>query len=148
MTLQNEDNEVSMTENELPQDQAQNAAIAADCDARAPERGGFTIVELLVAIVILAVGILGLAGTSAVVLQQMNGGNTQMLGSQYAASRFEKMASRACNTYPATGSRYSRGITETWTYVQGDNKTMVATLTLNLQGRKNSEVYQTTISCF
>src|SRR6185436_7692637 len=91
-------------------------------------RAGFTIVELLVAVVILAIGVLGLAGTSAVVLQQMTGGNTQMLGAQMAASRFERMAGRKCTGFATSGVRYSRGVTETWSYSAGENGTMVASV--------------------
>lgn len=39
--------------------------------ARGHGRGGFTLVELVVALVILAVGILGLAGTTAYVVRQV-----------------------------------------------------------------------------
>lgn len=35
-----------------------------------PERGGFTMVELIVAVVILAIGLLGLAGTTGWVVRQ------------------------------------------------------------------------------
>jgi prepilin-type N-terminal cleavage/methylation domain-containing protein len=150
MSIQN-GTEVAMKGYEQPQEHTQIASEAAECDAanrRGKAQSGFTIVELLVAVVILAIGVLGLAGTSAVVLQQMNGGNTQQVGSQIAASRFEKMASRKCTGFALSGSRYTRGVTETWAYKAAENNTMVATVTLNIQNRTQPEVYQTVISCF
>lgn len=44
-------------------------------DAPVPGRAGFTIVEVIVAIVILAVGLLGMAGTTTVVLRQVTMAN-------------------------------------------------------------------------
>jgi len=44
-------------------------------DAPVPGRAGFTIVEVIVAIVILAVGLLGMAGTTSVVLRQVTMAN-------------------------------------------------------------------------
>jgi prepilin-type N-terminal cleavage/methylation domain-containing protein len=43
--------------------------------APVPGRAGFTIVEVIVAIVILAVGLLGMAGTTTVVLRQVTMAN-------------------------------------------------------------------------
>ena len=136
---------------EQPNEQAHIASDAAECDSAGvchERQAGFTIVELLVAVVILAVGVLGLAGTSAYVMQQMTGANTQQIGSQIAASRFEKIASRKCTGFATSGSSYSRGVTQTWSYKAAENNTLIATVTLNIQGRKNAEVYETVVSCF
>ena len=111
-------------------------------------RKGFTIVELLVAVLILAVGVLSLASTSGVVLQQMNGANTQTHGSYIAASRFEDLSGRKCMGLDGTGSTTSRGVTETWTVTAAENSTMVASVTIVMQGRTTPELYKTVISCF
>ncbi len=144
-------NGVTMQVNEQANQCQQIASADAECDTSygpRASRAGFTIVELLVAVVILAIGVLGLAGTSAVVLQQMTGGNSQLLGSQMAASRFEKMAGRNCTGFATSGTRYSRGVTETWSYAASDNGTMIATVSLAIQGRTQPEQYQTVIACF
>jgi prepilin-type N-terminal cleavage/methylation domain-containing protein len=43
----------------------------ASASAPEPQRGGFTIVEVIIAIIVLAVGLLGMAGTTALVVRQI-----------------------------------------------------------------------------
>jgi prepilin-type N-terminal cleavage/methylation domain-containing protein len=111
-------------------------------------RRGFTIVELLVAVILLAIGLLGLAGTSGVVLRQMTRGNAQSMGSQVAASRFEMLAGRLCNATPTSGTATSRGVTESWSVTTAANETAIATVSVTMTGRKNAEAFSTVISCF
>jgi prepilin-type N-terminal cleavage/methylation domain-containing protein len=76
-------------------------------------RSGFTIVEILVAIVVLVVGVLGLASSSAVVSRLIGGGAQQALAANVAQSRFEILRSRPCATI-VNGSASARGVTEQW----------------------------------
>lgn len=41
------------------------------CKGRQDNRGGFTLVEVIIAIIILAVGLMGMAGTTALVVRQI-----------------------------------------------------------------------------
>lgn len=77
-------------------------------------RGGFTLVELIVAMLMLTIGLLGLAGVGAVVLKQMKGGTYQTIAASIAQSRFEQMEGDACATIVG-GSATVRGMSETWT---------------------------------
>lgn len=61
-----------------------------------PLRGGFSLIELVVAIVILTVGVLGLASTAAVVMRQINGGAQQARAANVAQERFEALRSMEC----------------------------------------------------
>lgn len=81
---------------------------------RARARNGFTLVELIVAMLMLTIGLLGLAGVGAVVLQQMKGGTYQTIAASIAQSRFEQMEGDAC-TAIASGAATVRGMTEKWT---------------------------------
>jgi prepilin-type N-terminal cleavage/methylation domain-containing protein len=117
-------------------------------DAQPADRGGFTIVELLVAIVILAIGVLGLAGTTAVVARQMTGGHAQTMGSYIAASRFENLSGRTCAGLAGSGTATVRGVKETWSIVASENATMTATVTVVIPDRVQPELYKTVISCF
>jgi prepilin-type N-terminal cleavage/methylation domain-containing protein len=76
-------------------------------------RRAFTIVELIVAIVILAVGVLGLVSTAAVVSRLIGGAAQQTLAASVAASRFERLRSMQCASI-RSDSATTRGIAERW----------------------------------
>lgn len=77
-------------------------------------RTGFTLVELIVAMLMLTIGLLGLAGVGAVVLKQMKGGTYQTIAASIAQSRFEQFEGDPCSTI-ASGSATVRGMQEKWT---------------------------------
>jgi len=76
-------------------------------------RRGFTLVELMVAIVIMAVGVLGLAGTASLVSRLTGGAAQQTLAATVASSRFERMRSLPCTSI-AAGTDTTRGMQEAW----------------------------------
>lgn len=57
---------------------------------------GFTMVEVMVAVVILSVGILGLTSTAASVVQMVGNGNRFSEVSELAAEQFEAMRTLPC----------------------------------------------------
>lgn len=57
-------------------------------------RAGFTIIEVLMAVMILSVGVIALAGTAALTGRQMNEGNTRNRAASVAQSSFELLAAR------------------------------------------------------
>lgn len=77
-------------------------------------RSGFTLVELIVAMLMLTIGLLGLAGVGAVVLKQMKGGTHQTIAASIAQSRFEQFEGDACSSIVG-GTATVRGMSETWT---------------------------------
>lgn len=62
----------------------------------------------------LTIGLLGLAGVGAVVLKQMQGGTYQTIAASIAQSRFEQFEGDPCSTI-ASGSATVRGMQEKWT---------------------------------
>ena len=76
-------------------------------------RHGFTLVELIIAIVILVVGVLGLASTAAVVMKQITASSMQTRAAMTAQSRLERLRSIPC-AQMAAGTATSNGVTETW----------------------------------
>ena len=113
-------------------------------------RRGFTIVELVVAIMILAVGVLGLTSTAAVVTKQLGRGNLQTIAAGRSQSRFDSLTSVGCQTLAAagtqTGTSTFRGVTEKWVIRDGnDIKTIEDTV--RFLGRTNPLVYRTIIPC-
>lgn len=81
---------------------------------RQREKRGFTLVEIMVAIIVLSIGLLGLASTSAVVTRQIGGGAQMTLAASTAQARFEILRSMDC-TLLSSGSASARGISEVWT---------------------------------
>jgi Tfp pilus assembly protein PilV len=101
---------------------------------RALGRRGFTLVEMIVAVMFLTVGLLALAGASAVLARQMNGGSLQSLAAGTAEIRFERMRSLQCSQI-APGSATARGITEVW--VKTDTlRAVIVTDTVKYTARK------------
>jgi prepilin-type N-terminal cleavage/methylation domain-containing protein len=76
-------------------------------------RRGFTIVEVVVAMLILTIGVLGLAGTAASVTRMMGSSEIQSDATNVALSRFEVLRGGRCPV--VSGSNTSAGITERWT---------------------------------
>ena len=128
---------------------------------RAPRRGtrprrdrrGFTLVELVVAVMFLTVGLLAMAGASAVLARQMQGGQSQSLASAAAQARFERMRSLPCNQI-ANGTATARGITEVW--IKTDTlRGVIVTDTVKYTARKTVKAtatvkaypYRTVIPC-
>lgn len=85
--------------------------------------GGFTIVEVLVAIIVLTVGVLALAGTSAMVTRMLGEGKHATAAVQVATRRVETLRQLATNSatgcanagFANGGPVTSVGVSERWT---------------------------------
>lgn len=90
-------------------------------------QGGFTILEILIAVVVLMVGVLGLVMTAALVTRMMGRANRAQLAANYASQRMEKMRPAACIDAQRTGGTDTlyRGTamiaTNTWSYADMGN---------------------------
>ncbi len=86
-------------------------------------QGGFTILEILIAVVVLMVGVLGLVMTAALVTRMMGSANRAQMAANYASQRMEQMRTAACiagqrNAGVDTLHRGSAMIAyNTWSYV-------------------------------
>ena len=85
------------------------------------EQGGFTLVELIVALLLLSIGLLGLAGSATVVTRLMGAGSQLTIAAAVAESRIEALAAEPCVSTTG-GPVTTRGITESWT-VSGTGQT-------------------------
>ena len=112
------------------------------------KRAGFTLVELLVAMMVFAVGMLGLAATAGSVTRMMGGAKRQTIAAAVAQSRLEKLRSSPCASI-TSGSETVRGITNVWTVTavsRGVNVKDSVSFPTSRNVRR-SKVYQTTLSC-
>lgn len=111
-------------------------------------RAGFTLVELIVAMLMLTIGLLGLAGVGGVVLKQMSSGTYQTIAASIAQSRFEQMEGDSCALI-TSGSATVRGMAENWTVASLGlrAKTVYDTVTVvSSSGTKKVGIH-TVVSC-
>ena len=84
---------------------------------------GFTLVEVLVAIVVLGIGIVALVGSSAMVTRMIGRGKVETRAAQAASRRIEILRLAANSTSPRCtaagfangGPVTTNGVTESWT---------------------------------
>ena len=79
-----------------------------------PNHPGFTLLEVLVALVLLGTGILGLVVTAALVSRLVGDGSRLTTAATVATARVEQLRAFGC-TAAASGSAVTRGIEERWT---------------------------------
>jgi prepilin-type N-terminal cleavage/methylation domain-containing protein len=83
---------------------------------------GFTLVEVLVAIVVLSVGVIALAGSTAMVTRMIGRGKVETRVAQAASRRIEALRLSAYSTSPhctagtfaSGGPVTANGLTESW----------------------------------
>jgi type IV pilus modification protein PilV len=110
-------------------------------------RHGFTLVELLVALMIFSVGALAMAATSANVMTLITASKNRTLAAAIAEARFERMRSQPCSAH-TSDSTASRGVTEAWqvvNLVRADDVTV--RVTFNSNRRLQTRVYRSFMPC-
>ena len=109
---------------------------------------GFTLVELIIAIIILVVGVLGLASTAAVVMRQITASSMQTRAAMRGQSRLEALRSMPCANM-VNGTATSAGITETWRVtVNARTATMVNVVTWTENKVTRSVTFTSERPCF
>lgn len=83
-------------------------------------RRGFTIIEVMLAVVMLTVGVMALASGSASVSRMIGRGRTDTMAADVLTSRSDQLRRIAASTNPpctalTNGNAVTQGITEQWT---------------------------------
>ena len=104
----------------LPGMQMPNHNRAAASSGLVEARDGTTVVELLVALVIVTIGLLALAGAAALVARETGRGHRELALARAARTRLERLTSTPCAAL-ASGSVTANGIAERWTVGEGRN---------------------------
>jgi Tfp pilus assembly protein PilV len=119
-------------------------------------RKGFTIVEIIIAIIVLTVGVLGMVTTAALVTRMIARGQRSASASAFAARRVERMRIAACiDAQRVNGSdTLYRGTQwaaiNTWTFTNLGNlnyRLKNVSLYRTTQNRVRRDSSETTISC-
>jgi Tfp pilus assembly protein PilV len=113
-------------------------------------RRGLTLVEILIAIIMLTVGVMGLLGSTAAVAKQMGGGVRQTVAATIAQARIDSLTSLSCASLTlagvASGTSTKRGIAEKWTVTDGKNVKNIA-VEITIPRRATKLLYTTVIPC-
>ncbi len=116
----------------------------------APRRGA-TLVELIVAMVLLSIGLFSVVGSSGSVVKQLGGGRNQTVAASIAQARLDSLTSIGCQSLTpggatTSGTSTSRSIKETWTVIDGFNVKNIR-ITMTVPGRNVPIIYETIIPC-
>jgi type IV pilus modification protein PilV len=108
---------------------------------------GFSLVEVIVAILILTVGVLGLAAAATAVTRMTGEGGRSGGAAAVASSRFERLRATACASL-ASGTATSGKYSESWIVsASGQPVTVTETVTYVRSRSYRSVVFATYISC-
>lgn len=113
-------------------------------------RAGFTIVEVIVAILILTVGVLGLAGASAIVTRMMADAEVQSDAAVVAAARFETLHGSRCPL--SNGSATSATVSERWHATQRGRAIdrvydVTDSVRFSSRGGSRTQAYESVVRC-
>jgi Tfp pilus assembly protein PilV len=117
-------------------------------------QSGFTIIEIIIAIIVLTVGILGLVSTAAAVTRMIGRGRVSEGAAIFATQRMEQLRASAC-TVRQSGFEYQyRGTYpiayNLWNWADAGNQTYRIQMQSGYrtgQNRVRYENVETTISC-
>jgi prepilin-type N-terminal cleavage/methylation domain-containing protein len=117
-------------------------------------RSGFTLIEVLVAITILAVGVVAMAGSAAAVTRMIGRGKIDTRASQLATERMEALRRAAlfttprCNALASGGPTTSGNVTLAWTVtVSGTGRNVSVRATYATTRGSRTDTLTTYIEC-
>lgn len=109
-----------------------------------------TIVELLVAMILLGVGVLALAALSLVLNAQTRGARDQQVAASVVQSRLDSLSTIRCQSLAPsgtqTGTAITRGVKERWSVTDGNDVKIIRD-TVTFATRKNPLAYVSVIPC-
>jgi prepilin-type N-terminal cleavage/methylation domain-containing protein len=118
---------------------------------------GFTLVEVLVAVVVLGIGIIAMAGTSGMVTRMIGRGKMATRAGQAATRKVEELRLAAYSTSPhctagafaSGGPVVANGVTTSWVVVgTADPRPVTVTVSFKTtRGGVHTDVLNTLIEC-
>jgi prepilin-type N-terminal cleavage/methylation domain-containing protein len=124
--------------------------------SRSSASAGFTLVEILIAIVVLSVGVLALTGTSATINRMIGRGRVETHAALLASNRIEQLRLAAGSTVPRCaspafstgGPTWQDGLRQSWTVAPSGKlrRVHVTVWYLTLRGVRTAEL-ESSIPC-
>jgi len=120
------------------------------------DRKGFTIIEIIIAIIVLTVGLLGLVSTAALVTRMIARGQRSSDASMFAERRLERLRPRACIAASRTagsdtlfrGSNWEAFNTWSFTDIGNNNyRVKIVTVSKTVKNRVRRDSLEATIPC-
>lgn len=115
---------------------------------------GFTIVEVIVAILVLTIGLLGLVTSAALVTRMIGRGQRSAVAAAYAGRRLEMLRASVCWSQTPGSEVLMRGATPvdsvSWSFVALSNQTWQILLTSKYPtalGNWRTDNFETEVSC-
>jgi Tfp pilus assembly protein PilV len=114
------------------------------------KREGMTIIEVIVAMMVLTFALLGMAGFSLTVTKQFKDSTKQEAAALMVQSRIDSVASIRCQALapsgPQTGTLVAMGVSEKWVIEDG-NDIKILTDSVIFAPRTRHLVYRSIIPC-
>lgn len=120
-------------------------------------QAGFTLIEVMVSIVILSIGILAMAASSATITRTLRGSRNATIAAQMATGRLDLLRAASQSTNPlctsgdftsSAAAQSSNGVTETWVVPpNGQMRTVRAIVTYRAGRRAKTDTLATNITC-
>jgi prepilin-type N-terminal cleavage/methylation domain-containing protein len=113
--------------------------------------GGFTLVELLIAMIVLTVGLLGLLGAAASTIRVMGEGDRTVAAAYHASGKIDELAALGCDNVTGGSATVEASYNLSWT-VAGDASSQVRPLMLvaqypGVRGQVRADTFETGIPC-
>jgi len=117
--------------------------------ARHSARAGFSIVEMLVALMLLALGLLGVAGTAISIARLQRSGASRSLAAAMAESRLELVRHTRC--IPPSGDTTVGTLVERWHVVplSGSMHELIDSVSISgaAHDARHTEVFRSAVRC-
>lgn len=116
---------------------------------KSDRRAGYTLIEVVLACFIFAVGVLALEATAVTALRQMRRSATFTLAASVARARLEKLASSDCSEL-RNGSDTTRTIVSAWTVEPAASPSIRAVsqaVQYTLDGKPRTDSYRAMVPC-